>query len=114
MLKLDVYAYDEKTGRTSQNEVAKTVTAQPYDIMFGTVEDILGLLDAVNSDDDSAIIGAVVDNWEKLTVLMLDVFPDLEPTDVRNIKVRDVVPVMVELFKYVIASFGGGEDSKNK
>lgn len=111
MLKLNVYAHDAETGRTSQTEVAKTVTAETYDLMYGTIEDILGLLDAVSDNaDENAIIRAVSENWGKLTILLLDVFPQLTRDDLRHIKVREVVPVMVELFRYVVASFGGNKD----
>lgn len=110
MLTLNVYAHDLETGRTSQTDVAKTVTAEAYDIMFGTVEDILSLLDAVRDDsDNNEIIRAVVENWDKLCVLLLDVFPDLTRDDLKHIKVRDVIPVMVELFRYVVEGFGGGK-----
>ena len=108
MLKLDVYVYDAETGRTSQVDVAKTVTVETYDLMFGTVEDILGLLDAVtDTSDNDAIIKAVTGNWGKLCTLLLDVFPDLTREDIKHIKVRDVIPVMTQLFAYVVDSFGG-------
>lgn len=108
MLTLRVYAHDAETGRTSQTDVAKVVTAEAYDIMFGTVEDILGLLDAVgDGSDDSAVIRAVVGNWEKLCKLLLDVFPELNREDLKRIKVREVVPVMIGLFRYVVEGFGG-------
>lgn len=108
MLTLKVYTHDAETGRTSQTDVSKVVTAEAYDIMFGTVEDILGLLDAVgDGSDDSAVIRAVTSNWEKLCTLLLDVFPDLTREDLKHIKVREVVPVMVGLFRYVVDGFGG-------
>lgn len=115
MLKLDVYAYDAETGRTSQTDVAKTVTAETYDLMFGTIEDILGLLDAVgDTTDNQAIISAVVENWDKLCVLLLDVFPGLTRDDIKHIKVRDVIPVMVQLFTYVVDGFKNGNAGKNR
>lgn len=115
MLKLDVYKFDAETGRTSQTEIEKTVTAETYDLMFGTVEDILGLLDVIgDTTDTSAVINAVAVNWEKLCILLLDVFPQMTRDDLRNIKVRDVVPVIVDLFKYVANGFGGGASAKNR
>lgn len=115
MLKLDVYKFDAETGRTSQTEIEKTVTAETYDLMFGTVEDILGLLDAIGDTTDAdAVLKAITVNWDKLCVLLLDVFPQMTRDDLRNIKVRDVVPVIVELFKFVVDGFGGGASAKNR
>lgn len=115
MLKLDVYKYDAETGRTSQTEVEKTVTAETYDLMFGTVEDILGLLDAIGDTSDAdAVLKAISVNWEKLCILLLDVFPQMTRDDLRNIKVRDVVPVIIDLFKYVANGFGSGSSAKNR
>lgn len=114
MLKLDVYKYDAETGRTSQTEVEKTVTAETYDLMFGTVEDILGLLDAIGDTSDAdAVLKAISVNWEKLCILLLDVFPQMTRDDLRNIKVREVVPVIVELFRFVVEGFGGSS-AKNR
>ena len=114
-MKLDIYKYDAETGRTSQTEVEKTVTAETYDLMFGTVEDILGLLDVVGDTSDvDAIIKVATENWEKLCILLLDVFPQMTRDEMKRIKVRDVVPVLIELFRYVVEGFGGRKSgSKN-
>lgn len=111
-MQLNVYKHDE-SGRVSQTEIEKTVTASPYDLFFGTVEDILQLLDAVGDDADAdAIIRVVRDNWGKLKVLLLDVFPELNADDLRYVKLRELVPVIIELFKYVAESVKGN-GSKN-
>lgn len=115
MLKLDVYKFDAETGRTSQTEIEKTVTAETYDLMFGTVEDILGLLDAIGDTTDAdAVLKAITVNWDKLCVLLLDVFPQMTRDDLKHVKVREVVPVIVELFKFVVDGFGGGSSAKNR
>lgn len=115
MLKLDVYKFDAETGRTSQTEIEKTVTAETYDLMFGTVEDILGLLDAIGDTTDAdAVLKAITVNWDKLCILLLDVFPEMTRDDLKHVKVREVVPVIVELFKFVVDGFGGGASAKNR
>lgn len=114
-MKLDVYKFDAETGRTSQTEIEKTVTAETYDLMFGTVEDILGLLDAIGDTTDAdAVLKAITVNWDKLCVLLLDVFPEMTRDDLKHVKVREVVPVIVELFKFVVDGFGGGASAKNR
>lgn len=114
-MKLDVYKFDAETGRTSQTEIEKTVTAETYDLMFGTVEDILWLLDAIGDTTDAdAVLKAITVNWDKLCVLLLDVFPEMTRDDLKHVKVREVVPVIVELFKFVVDGFGGGASAKNR
>lgn len=114
-MKLDVYKFDAETGRTSQTEIEKTVTAETYDLMFGTVEDILGLLDAIGDTTDAdAVLKAITVNWDKLCVLLLDVFPEMTRDDLKHVKVREIVPVIVELFKFVVDGFGGGASAKNR
>ena len=106
-MQLNVYRHDEG-GHVSQTDVEKTVTANAYDLFFGTVEDILSLLDAVGEDADAdTIVRVVRENWDKLKVLLLDVFPELTADDLRYIKVRELVPVIVELFTYVAKSVRG-------
>lgn len=106
-MQLNVYRQDER-GRVSQTDIEKTVTASPYDLFFGTVEDILSLLDVVGEDTDTdTMIRVIRENWDKLKVLILDVFPDLTADDLRCVKLRELVPVMLELFSYVAKSVKG-------
>lgn len=112
-MQLNVYRHDD-SGRVSQTDVEKTVTASPYDLFFGTVEDILHLLDAVGEDADAdTIVRVVRENWDNLKVLLLDVFPDLTADDLRYVKVRELIPVIMELFSYVAKSVKGN-GSKNR
>ena len=114
MLRLNVYKHDAETGRVSQTQVAKTVTAEAYDLMFGTVEDVLSLLDAVGDNADTMeVLRVVTLNWDRLCSLLLDIFPDLGHEDLPYIKVREVVPVIIELFRSVVDGFGGGATAKN-
>lgn len=115
MLTLNVYKHDAETGRVSQTEVAKTVTAETYDLMFGTVEDVLSLLDAVGDGSDTVeVLRVVMVNWDRLCSLLLDIFTELEHEDLPYIKVREVVPVISELFRSVVSGFGGSTTAKNR
>ncbi len=95
----------------NQKEVAKTFETDAYDIMYGTVEDVLGILDKLGtnaSNDD--IFKAISDNRGKLEDLMLDIFPEMTKEDLRHIKLKEMVPFFLELFVYVKNSFS---ESKN-
>lgn len=98
----------------NQNEVKHTYECDAYDLMYGTVEDILDILDGVTGkgNDDGEMVRAIVANRDKLNALILDVFPDMTDEDLRNIKVKELVPFFIELFDFVRKSIKGGA-SKN-
>lgn len=111
-MKLDVYKTFDN-GRISQIEIEKTFETNTYDLMYGTVEDILDVLDGLTGDDvtENDYMRVINQNRTKLNALILDVFPDMGEDDLRAIKVKDLIPMFVELFGFVRNSFG---ESKGK
>lgn len=106
MLTLNVYSRDQKT-------VIKTVTASTYDLTFGVLDDVIGLLDVVGEDstpDD--VMHAIAANWSNLKELLLVIYPDLEPEDLRNVKLTELVPVAIELVTSVVDGLGAGAKKK--
>lgn len=100
-MKLNIYK--------NQKEIEKTYEVEGYDIMYGTVEDILDILDNVNGDNDDDLIKAVSANRDKLNKLLLDVFPEATPEELRRVKLKELIPFFTELFAYVTASFNNPE-----
>lgn len=98
-MKLNVYK--------TQTEIEKTYEIDNYDLMYGTVEDVLSIFDDIEDYSDNAQIFKVIQkNRTKLNDLMKDVFPDLTDDELRRIKVKELIPVFIELFNYVQKSFG--------
>lgn len=98
-MKLNIYK--------NQREVEKTYEIDDYDIMYGTVEDVLSMFDEIDDFADNMQIFRVIQkNRQKLNDLLKDIFPDLTDDELRRIKLKELVPVFVELFAYVQASFG--------
>ena len=103
-MKLNIYK--------SQTEVEKVLEADAYDLMYGTVEDILAILDEVEDlSDNDKLVKAVRENRHKLNELLKDVFPDATDEDLRKIKLKELVPFFIELFSFVRGSFG--DNGKN-
>lgn len=103
-MKLNVYK--------NQKEIEKTFEVDAYDIMYGTVEDIFDILDGVDDTSDvNQLLNVIKDNRYKLNELLLDIFgaEGLTEDDLRRIKVKELVPVFIDLFDYVTKSF----NSKN-
>ena len=92
----------------NQREIEKTIEVDDYDIMYGTVEDIFDILDGIeNMNDGNEIVKVINDNRGKLNALLLDIFGEggLTEEDLRMVKVKELVPVFIDLFRYVQRSF---------
>lgn len=101
-MKLNIYK--------NQKEIEKTYETDTYDLMYGTVEDILGIFDELDDYSDNMKIFKVVNkNRTKLNDLLMDIFPEMTEGDLRKIKLNELVPLFIELFNYVKNSFGGSE-----
>lgn len=95
-LKLNIYK--------SQREIEKTYTANDYEIMLGPVEDLLNALDIealTNTENKDGIISAASSlmNSRKDVIypLLKDVFEGLTDDELRRVKVKEVLAVIVGL-----------------
>lgn len=96
----------------------KVYTAETYDLMFGTVEDIAEAmnLDNLRTGSDVEIIGLAVDlikrNMATVKDLLKDVFDGLTDDEIKHARVRDIARVLLDVVKYTIGQLKTG-DSKN-
>ena len=101
-MKLNIYK-DQKT-------IDKTYEVDEYDIMYGTVEDIFDVLDGMEDmKTDGEILKLIQVNRKKLNGLLLDIFEGLTEEELRHIKIKELVPLFLDLFAYVKSSFGKSE-----
>lgn len=100
-MKLNIYK--------NQKDIEKTYEVDNYDIMYGTVQDVLALLeDGVDKlNDGDKAIELITENKSKLEDLLLDIFggEGLTPEELRRTKLKELIPVFVDLFEYVKKSF---------
>lgn len=93
-MKLNIYK--------NQQEVAKTYEADAYDLMYGTVEDVLDILDGVSDDiTDDDFLMLIRKSMPKLNHLLLDVFPGLTEEELKHVKLKELIPVFFEIFSFV-------------
>lgn len=100
-MKLNVYK--------NQKEIEKTYEVDEYDIMYGTIQDILSVLDEGVPDlnDEEGLIKLIAANRGKLEDLLLDIFSTegMQREELRRIKLKELIPLFIDLFKYVQESF---------
>ena len=102
-----------------KKKVIKTYTADTYDLMFGTVEDIS---DAVNLDEMKtgsdvevfqAVVKLITGSKETVKDLLKDVFDGLTDEELRNTKVKEQAQVLVEVVNYTLGQLRKGTGTTN-
>lgn len=111
ILKLNIY---------NKKNITKTYTAESYDIMFGTVEDLLNLIDLEkfnNSKNDMEFIKvvteAVVKGFDIIKPLLKDIFEGLTDDELRNTKISEIVNILVSIIKITMTQITSGTKTKN-
>lgn len=109
-LKLNIY---------NKREVVKTYTAETYDLMFGTIEDLINLidLDKINLDDNTELIKAAgkiaMQGMDVLKPLLKDIFDGLTDEELRNTHLSELASVLVNVVRFAIDEMMKGATGKN-
>lgn len=110
ILKLNIYKADNK------NEIEKTVTAEGYDLMLGTLQDIMAIidldkinigkinLDTIDSGTEIEIAKMVVRGFNQIVPILRDVFPEVTSEELRRTKTKELIPLFVDLAKEAIGT----------
>lgn len=101
--------------------IVKTYEANAYELMFGTVEDLIDAakLDKIESGTDAEIVMAatslVTTSMDTVKDLLKDVFDDLTDDEIRNTRVSEIVNVVVDILMYAVSQITlfGGSKRKN-
>lgn len=106
-IKLDIYSEKDKT------KVEKTYTADGYDLMLGTVEDFMEIIDLDKLDDNMEVAKMVVKAYGKIKPLLKDIFPELTDSEFKRVKVPDLVLTIIQLGNAVLESLNTLNKGKN-
>ena len=87
---LKVYEKDKKT-------VKKELSATPQDLMFGSVRSLMKLLKIEDINDTSELLHVVYEAWEELVEILEDFFPEAEDDDWNNVKLNELIPVIIAI-----------------
>lgn len=82
-----------------EGNVIKTVEAENLDIEFGHIRSIMRLLDVDNINDTWALLKTVYSAWDKLTEVLSQVFPDMEDEDWDHVKIKELVPELLQIVR---------------
>ncbi len=111
-LKLNIYGKID-----GKKQIVKTYEAETFDISFGIVEDMMEILDKVQSDsNENAILDAIMKNLKNVRPLLLDVFDGLTEEELKNASTREVVQAIVNIITFAVREINGlaGNAGKNQ
>ena len=74
----------------NKKKVAKTISVDGYNLLMGTVDDFMDIIDLDKIDDEKEVIKMVLKSYKQLKPLIKDIFPELTEEDYRNISVGDL------------------------
>lgn len=90
-IKLEVCRADDKSV------VEKVYTAEGYDLMMGTLEDFVSIIDIDKLDDNKEVMKMIIKGYKQLKPLIQDVFPEMTSEDWRNVKLTSLVETVVDI-----------------
>lgn len=92
----------------------KTYTTESIDISFGTMEDIINVLDFDNLSDTKQIGVAVLKASKQIKPFLKELFPEVTDEELRTVKTSNIIGIFKRIYKYATDELGNlNEKTKN-
>ena len=99
--------------KNNKSKVAKKLEADGYELMLGTVEDFMDIIDIDKLGDEKEVAKMAVKGYKQLKPLIMDIFPELQEDEYKNIKVSELVRLIIQLGTAVVDELDILKNSKN-
>lgn len=86
-------------------KIEKTYIARDYNLMMGTAEDILSLVDVdklTGDTDEMEIFKIIVKSVKMFTPIIHEIFPELTDDEYRRVPVKEVASVIMQVLTYTM------------
>lgn len=102
-LKLNIY---------NGKKVEKTYIAETIDLTFGTVEDVLDVLDIEHIASNTDLLSLVPRAAKQLKPFLKDIFDGLTDEEIRRTRISDIVTIFKELYNYAALEIANNSGTK--
>lgn len=95
--------------------VIKTYETDDFDLTYGVIEDVIEIIDGKDLENKNDLVNIAIDSFHLLRPLLKEIFDGLTDDELRTVKVRELIVVIVELIKASISNLKKitGDDVKN-
>ena len=97
-LRLNIYSKEDK------GKIEKTYTAEGYDLMLGTIDDLVAVIDLDKIDDEKAVARMLIKGYKQIKPLLHDVF-GATSEELNRTKVSDLIPLIIDICRASLESF---------
>lgn len=86
-------------------EIVKTYKTETVDLMYGTVEDILNVLelDKIKTGDNLEIATCVMKASGQLKPFLKDLFDGVTDDEIRNTRIKNLIDIFRNLYQYAVS-----------
>lgn len=105
-LLLNIYTEDNRV-------VDKQYKAEEVNILFGTIEDLIDLIDEDNLQDNMELAKVIVKSMKKLKPILKQVFVGVTDEELRLTRTNELVPLFMQILKYMFTQVNSLGGSKN-
>ncbi|MBO7339612.1 MAG: hypothetical protein J6U66_06045 [Lachnospiraceae bacterium] len=90
-IRLYVYAKEDK------KKVEKTYEVEGYDLMLGTVEEFMRIIDVDKLTDKMEVAKMLAKGYGQVKPLLSDVFPEITDEELNRTKVTELVETFIQI-----------------
>lgn len=94
-MNLTLNVYDGK-------EIIKTVKSTTYDLELGTVIKLMKLLKIEDTENELELLKIITGAFDEIIDVLSNVFPDMEEDDWNHVKLKEIVPVIINIAKFSV------------
>lgn len=82
--------------------IVKTCESRTYDLMFGTVMNLMDLLKIEDMDNQLEMLKTIYTAWDDIKNVLSEVFPDASDDDWKHVKVKELLPIILDIAKFSV------------
>lgn len=91
--------------KNNKKEIEKTYSVEGYELMLGTVEDFMDVIDIEKLGDNIEAAKMLLKCYKQLMPLLKDIFPEVTDEELKRVKVNELVGTFMQLGTAIVEGF---------